>query len=204
MYGLINKAIQGLITEKFGHEVWDDIRTRAGLTVEPFLSMEQYPDSITYDLVGAASDVLELPAEQVLNEFGIFWTMFTGAEGYKDLMETSGETFSEFVANLDQLHARVKLLFPHLDPPSFLVTDRQPTSLKVRYFSNREGLSPLVEGLFQGLANRFDISLSVQHEHIVENGTSHDLFSLSWKEASTEQSRPNTKIDACTQGCVAK
>jgi len=197
MYGLINKAIQGLITEKFGEEVWVDIRARAGLTDEPFVSMQQYPDAVTYDLVQAATEVLNLTAEEVLQEFGIFWTMFTGAEGYKDLMESAGDTFAEFVSNLDQLHARVKLLFPHLDPPSFLVFDREPNSLKVRYFSNREGLVPLVEGLFQGLAKRFQVSLSVQHEQIVEGEKRHDLFSLSWQELTEEEPLPNQGLGTC-------
>lgn len=197
MYGLINKAIQGLITEKFGEATWEDVRSRAGLSDEPFLPMEQYPDAVTYDLVQAATEVLQIPAEEVLQEFGIFWTMFTGAEGYKELMESAGDTFAEFVSNLDQLHARVKLLFPHLDPPSFLVFDREPNSLKVRYFSNREGLVPLVEGLFQGLANRFQVSLSVQHEQVVEGEKSHSLFSLSWEELVEEEPRPHQMLGTC-------
>ena len=45
MYGLINKAVEGLVRSRFGDAVWDRVRSRAGLPDEPFLSMEQYDDN---------------------------------------------------------------------------------------------------------------------------------------------------------------
>jgi hypothetical protein len=43
----------------------------------------------------------------------------TDQEGYGDLMDMSGETLPEFLQNLDELHARVGVIFPKLQPPSF-------------------------------------------------------------------------------------
>ena len=65
MYGLINKAVEGLVRSRFGDAAWDRIRARAGLPDEPFVGMEQYPDKTTYDLVGAASAELGAPAESM-------------------------------------------------------------------------------------------------------------------------------------------
>ena len=72
MYGLINKAVEGLVRSKFGDATWDRIRTRAGLPDEPFIGMEQYPDKTTYDLVGAASAELGASADAILEEFGVY------------------------------------------------------------------------------------------------------------------------------------
>jgi len=47
MYGLVNKAVQGLITKEFGEEKWNEIKTKAGfvacksmMTVSPIIWLE--------------------------------------------------------------------------------------------------------------------------------------------------------------------
>jgi hypothetical protein len=187
MYGLINKAVEGLVRQRFGDAAWDRIRTRAGLPDEPFISMEQYPDSTTYDLVGAASAELGAPAEAILEEFGRFWTVYTADAGYGELMKGAGSTLPEFLRNLDQLHTRVKLSFPHLAPPSFSVANETAASLELHYYSERAGLAPLVVGLLKGLGERFQVELSVRTER-VDGAKPHDLFHVAWSNSRVTSS----------------
>ena len=56
MYGLVNKAIEDLVVSNFGEDKWEAIKAKAGVDVEVFVSNEAYPDDITYNLVGAASE----------------------------------------------------------------------------------------------------------------------------------------------------
>lgn len=179
MYGLINKAVEGLVRSKFGDATWDRIRTRAGLPDEPFIGMEQYPDKTTYDLVGAASAELGASADAILEEFGVYWVRYTAEAGYGELMKSAGKTLPEFLRNLDQLHTRVKLSFPHLAPPSFAVSDETDGSLTLAYFSDRPGLAPLVVGLLRGLGDRFDVDVSARGER-VEGDRPHDRFRVTW------------------------
>jgi hypothetical protein len=158
MYGLINKAVYGLVSEKFGLDAWNRIRTRAGLPDEPFLSMEQYPDEVTFSLVAAATV-----------ELGI-----------------AGSTFPEFVKNIDHLHSRVRLSFPHLQPPSFTVSDEGANSITVHYYSTRQGLAPLVIGLFDGLGERFNLKLDITHEPCVGETRAHEILRISWRDTSVE------------------
>ena len=180
MYGLMNKAVEDLCRTKFGDATWDRIRSDAGLPDEPFLLMEQYPDEVTYKLVGSACKVLNLPAEAVLKEFGRFWTIYSAEVGYGELLRTVGRTLPEFLKNLDQMHTRIKLSFPQLAPPSFRVSDETPSSLKLHYYSKRPGLAPLVVGLLRGLADRFQVDVTTRTER-VEGAQPHDLFHVSWK-----------------------
>ena len=90
MYGLINRAVKGLVTEQFGIDAWNRIRSRAGVQEEDFISMESYDDSVTYDLVAAASEELGLSAETILEEFGSFWVEYTAVEGYGELLDSAG------------------------------------------------------------------------------------------------------------------
>jgi len=66
MYGLINKAVEGLVRSKFGDAKWERIRSRAGLPDEPFISMEQYEDKTTYDLVSRSSATTGRPTPRPL------------------------------------------------------------------------------------------------------------------------------------------
>ncbi|MFM7260838.1 MAG: heme NO-binding domain-containing protein [bacterium] len=187
MYGLINKAVEGLVRSRFGDGAWARIRARAGLPDEPFVSMEQYPDKSTYDLVAAASVELGAPAEAILEEFGRYWTKYTAEAGYGELMRSAGSTLPEFLHNLDQLHTRVQLSFPHLAPPSFAVSHERSDGLDLKYHSARAGLAPLVVGLLRGLGERFDIDLEISFER-VESARPHDLFHIQWKSKASGQS----------------
>ncbi len=179
MYGLINKAVEGLVRSRFGDAAWDRIRARAGLPDEPFVGMEQYPDKTTYDLVGAASAELGAPAESILEEFGVYWVTYTAEAGYGELMRSAGRTFPEFLRNLDQLHTRVRLSFPHLAPPSFSVSEETESTLVLSYYSVRPGLAPLVVGLLRGLGDRFALDVAARSER-VEGERPHDRFHVSW------------------------
>ena len=66
MYGMVNKAVQDLVVSNFGDEKWQAIKAKAGVEDDVFLSNEGYPDKVTYDLVGAASGVLGMPARDIL------------------------------------------------------------------------------------------------------------------------------------------
>ena len=87
MYGLVNKAVHDMVVQQFGEETWEAIRTRAGVTVESFVSMEPYPDDITDRLVGAASETLGIDPHAILRAFGEYWTRYTAQEGYGELLK---------------------------------------------------------------------------------------------------------------------
>jgi hypothetical protein len=165
MDGLINKAIENFVLSISDEETWDRIKDQAGVPIMCFIQTEQYPDSITYSLVMAASEVLDLAPEDVLSGFGRFWSGYSETLGYNTLLGLSYNDFDQYMLNLDDLHSRIALAFPGSNPPSFNVTrDENDRTLNVIYKSHRDGLSPFVEGVFQGLAERFDVSIKIEHE----------------------------------------
>lgn len=176
MYGLVNKAIKDLVVSRFGEDTWREIRTRAGVPVDSFVSMTQYSDTVTYDLVGAASEILGAPAADILESFGKYWTVYTAQQGYGEYLRHSGSSLVEFLNNLDNLHARVELSFDELRPPSFRVTDATDEGLRLHYHSEREGLAPLVKGLLHGLGELFDTPIEVHHDRARGDGCDHDEF----------------------------
>ncbi|MGA1516640.1 MAG: heme NO-binding domain-containing protein [Phycisphaerales bacterium] len=162
MYGMINRAVKGLVVDRYGAETWERIRVLAKVDEVEFLSMEQYPDELTYRLVAASSEVLGVPADQVLQAFGEYWIEYTAEAGYGEIMRAAGRSLPEFLANLDQLHTRIRFGMPQLRPPSFSVTEAEDGTLLLRYVSEREGLAPLVVGLVKGHPRKFGESAEVE------------------------------------------
>ena len=183
MYGLVNKAVQDLVVTQFGQEEWEAIMDKAGVRVDSFLCMKAYPDEITYSLVAAASEILNLTPAQVLEAFGEHWIVYTAQEGYGDLLEMAGGSLVEFLQHLDALHARVGLSFPELRPPSFRCSDVTDNSVRLHYESERQGLAPMVVGLLKGLGKRFNTTVDVSWEESTDGGRTHDVFLIRFEEA---------------------
>ena len=108
MYGMVNQAVRGLVTSNFGEDTWRTIYTKAGAP-ESFLDFEQYDDAVTFDLVAASSEVLELDAATVLRTFGNYWVAHVATVRYADLLDRTGTDFLAFLKGLDHMHSRIKV-----------------------------------------------------------------------------------------------
>ena len=180
---MVNKAVQQLICKDYGEDTWQRIRAKAGVDVEVFMSNESYPDEVTYRLVAAASEELNLPAADILRAFGEHWVLHTALDGYGGLMRAGGNSLPEFLENLPNFHTRVAMIFPKLEPPRFACSDVTPHSLHLHYHTHRPGLEPFVEGLLTGLGKMFNVPVRVELLESRGCGADHDVFALSWHAA---------------------
>ena len=162
MYGLVNTAVAQLCREVGGEATWQAVRRRADVP-DAFVGMTAYDDDVTYRLVGAASEVLDLPADEVLRAFGRYWVRYTAHEGWGPLLQAAGDSLPEVLHGLDALHARVRLMMPALRPPSFRCDELSEDRLHLRYYSDRPGLAPMVVGLVEGLAEVLGTTAHVEH-----------------------------------------
>lgn len=178
VYGLVNQGIRDMVLEAGGEPLWTEVRLKAGVEHEEFLSMQAYDDAVTMGLVGAASQVLDTPADELLKGFGRHWIDFTTKTGYGPLMDVSGETLPEFLSNLDRMHSRIKNSMPALDPPSFACERIDESTLEIGYYSSRTGLVPMVIGLIEGLANKFDQPAEIVHKQAKSSLDEPDLIEV--------------------------
>jgi guanylate cyclase soluble subunit beta len=179
MYGLINKALKDMVTDRFGNEVWQQILDESGVPQDAFLTMRSYDDEITYSLVAASSKVLNAPAEACLEMFGQYWVLVTATESYGMLMDAAGENLIEFLENLNQLHDRITTTFLNYLPPTFHLEPVSDNLYEIHYISQRQGLDAFVVGLLQGLATRFETKLELlsQRSEPADTGT-HIVFKV--------------------------
>ena len=181
MFGLVNKGLEDMVCNQYGEVTWAEIKSKAEVQIEAFISMDAYPDEITYRLVDATSAVIKMPTTDVLEAFGRYWLLFTAAEGFGSLMAMAGDNFPEFLQNLDNLHARMGLSFPELQPPSFLCSHLETASLKLHYYSERPGLTPMVVGMLKGLGEKFDTDVDIQLTNSEAQGNDYQELSIAHK-----------------------
>lgn len=180
MYGMVNKAVEQLVVKHFGEATWETIKAKAGVDIEVFISNDGYDDAITYNLVGAAVEVLKLPAEEILHLFGEHWILCTAKEDYGELMTLHGKTLREFLLNLPNFHTRVQMIFPNLKPPQFEISELGETSLHLHYITHRPGLTEFVVGLIHGLGKMFQTPVTVKQVARRGEGADHDVFHIAW------------------------
>jgi hypothetical protein len=164
MYGIVNKAVEDFVSSNFGAEVWARVKQTANCDVDTFISLETYPDQMTYSLVAAGEAVCGIPAAKILESFGEHWVRFTDSEAYGELLRSTGRSLPSFLNNLDQMHRKVEMSFEGSKMPSFKCQELQPGILRLEYYSDRPGLVPFVQGLVRGAGRLFHIEVEVSPE----------------------------------------
>ena len=181
MYGLVNLAIEELVNKVAGPDVWEKIKADVGFNDAGFIMMESYPDELTFQLVGSAAKHLGMTPEQVLKAFGKHWIKFTASKGYGELMETSASNLVDFLANLDNMHAQLEATVSGLNLPSFELEPEAGNQMLLRYYSDRDGLAPMVLGLVEGLSELFEEPCTIEYLPEESKPLDHELFRLELK-----------------------
>lgn len=178
MDGLINRAIEQLVVCRKGEASWRHVCAHAGVSADGFVTMRSYDDDITHRLVGAASEILALSPEQVLEALGELWVAHTAQEGYGDVMAATGHNLREVLTNLNEMHGRIEVIFHQLRIPLFRVEDVSATEYRLFYASERSGLAPMVIGLVKGLAKHFGQPIEIVQVHAKTVVNGEDIFNV--------------------------
>ena len=179
MYGLVNKAIKEFTIIHFGNEVWEKTYKELELSDTGFLSMENNPDELTFKIINHVCRLLDYPPTKFYEQIGEYFLGFSAEEGFEHLFELAGNTLPELLHNLNDLHFRVKMLMPKLNPPRFEVSEETEHSLKLHYYSNRDGFNSFLIGALKGLVRRFGLDATLTELPPVAPGEK-CIISISW------------------------
>lgn len=178
MYGLVNRGVEALVVSQYGRATWEAICAKAGVEPDGFESMLTYDDAITERLVGAISETLDLPPAAVLETFGRYWPGYVEDTWIGRSIRLAGDDFVSVLESLDDMHERVAATMPHLKPPSFEVERLSDQRIRLYYFSEREGLEPMVIGLLHGLAAQHAIEIDVGQIADLDSGSARGVFEI--------------------------
>lgn len=180
MYGLVNRAIEDMVCTQHGEAAWQEIKRKANIDTEVFISMDAYPDEMTYNMMDAAIDTLGMQKDEVLEAFGEHCITYLGELGYSRMFPLSGNCLRSFLINVDGFYSRMGVAFGSLKPPAFKCSEVCTHSLKLQYNAPRPGLTAIVIGLLKGMARFFETPVEVTQIARQERGAQYDEFLISF------------------------
>ncbi|MEE4278717.1 MAG: heme NO-binding domain-containing protein [Halieaceae bacterium] len=181
MYGLVNSALKDMIVNHFGEEKWQAIHRHSQVADTGFLTMHRYDDRITYQLAGAAAELLGAPIDDCMEMFGRHWVAAVAVRDFGTLMDATGSDTVSFLRNVNALHDRITSTFIDYIPPEFAL---EPVAgyrdrFHVHYHSERKGLTAFVTGLLHGLAEHFGDDIEIHSISIDDDGEgTHSIFEI--------------------------
>jgi hypothetical protein len=161
MYGLIGVAVKKLVETEIGAQAWEEICEKADFPEKDFIKTDCYDDKLIFELVQQVSDKLNTSTSEVLKKFGHYWIDFAISEGYGEAYKIGGNSFIDFLKNLNKLHLYVATSFSNLKPPHFQVVNESKQEFDLIYRSTRDGLEFMVVGLVEALGMKFNKTVSI-------------------------------------------
>lgn len=180
MFGMIHRSARDMVVEQFGPQAWDKALSAAGLDDAILVSIQSYPDEVTFRLITAAAATGGLTVEETLQAFGRHWIRAASHGPYASVLKILGASLLESLHNLDQMHASIQLAMPGAQLPQFSVLSEDDRSIRLAYYSKRAGLENFVCGLLDGMLEKFATPGIV--EFVGQDGDAR-IFTITFAEA---------------------
>lgn len=173
MKGIVFALLQAAISDKYGEDTWDAVVGGAGVD-GAYTAVGTYPHEEFLALVGAASEVLGAPAEEVARWFGRTAIPLL-YQAYPRFFDPHRSTRSFLLTLNDIIHPEVRKLYPGAEVPEFAFDTSSDDALNLRYRSSRK-LCHFGEGLVQGAAAHFGEEVTISQPECSLRGDSHCLL----------------------------
>ena len=169
MKGIVFNLLEQVVSRDYGENTWDDLLSATGL-MGAYTSLGSYPDEHLGKLVGAASEALHIPAQDVVRWFGRE-AMPALAQAYPAFFSPHTGTRSFLLTLNDIIHPEVRKLYPGADVPVFDFDTSSEEVLVMDYVSPRK-LCAFAEGLIAGAAEHYGETASIEQPKCMGRGDS--------------------------------
>jgi len=172
MKGVVINILEDFIAENLGDEMLEEVYEKVKLSddVPPFIMPKTYPDEDLLNIVVFLSEKTGKSVEELLFGFGQyafnilarkFPVFFENTSSAKDFLKTIE----------DIIHVEVHKLYKDAVTPAILIDDSVDGKTLIRYSSPRI-LCDLMIGLLEGVAVKFNETITQKHIQCMKNGAS--------------------------------
>jgi hypothetical protein len=178
MKGIVFNLLEQVVTDAYGEDAWEDLLDDAGVD-GVYTSLGSYADEDLLRLVGAASEKLDKPPDDIVRWFGRSAIPHFAAR-YPQLFHPHSQT-RPFVLTLNSIiHPEVRKLYPGATVPDFEFDSSSPDALVMAYSSPRQ-LCAFAEGLLQGAAEHFAEVAEIAQPECMKRGDDRCLLKIQFK-----------------------
>lgn len=170
MHGLINRALQGYITDTFGLDTWSRIKVVAELPFDGFEPMLTYDLAWTPRVIDAAARVLDRPRAAVLEDLGTHLVSHPNLEPLRRLLRFGGVTYRDFLDSLEDLPGRAQMALPDLNTPEISLEEQAPGEFHLTCRFKVAGSGHVMLGLLRAMADDYGALALLEHQGTTEEG----------------------------------
>lgn len=170
MYGVIIHFLREYVIECHGGEpTWQKIIEAQGHKFKLYFPVQDYPDEEVLQLVGTASDALNIPIPDILEDFGAYIGPKLLTFYHMYLKDKSMKTFDVIEAAGARIHDVLHEHNPNRKPPMLTTHRKSDNVLYIHYQSHRK-LCPIVSGIIRGLGDNFNEQLEINETQCMHDG----------------------------------
>lgn len=177
MKGAVFISLQKLVEPILGVAGWQQILDSCPLGSEgAYTSGGKYDDAEMVALVAVLVERLNMPVEELLQQFGrhLFKDL---SKQHIGLLEDCGNPCA-FMKCVDRrIHLEIEKLHPGSSLPFMTITDLGKHAVQLEYRSPRK-LCHLAEGLAAGVADYYQTEFSLRHSVCMHSGSDHCVLEL--------------------------
>ena len=155
MHGLVNRALQGFLTDTYGQETWAEVASHAGVPEGGFESMLVYEDRLTTATIEAAAALLHKDQHALLEDLGTYLLSHPNQERLRRLMRFGGDSFRDFLLSLEDLTGRAQLALPDLDMPVMRLRQEDIRHFVLDLDWRLPGVGPVFLGALRAMADDY-------------------------------------------------
>lgn len=169
MQGAIFTALEDMVIEKMGLEVWDElIQTTKPASGASYTSGEQYDDGELVNFVVALSEKSGIEVPDLLDAFGQYLFAILYENSPVDLKHIT--SLKDYLLMIDGvIHKEVQRLHPNAYLPKFDY-DASDDSKLIMYYSSKTKLCHASVGLIKGAADQFKEEITIDHPECMHEG----------------------------------
>ena len=153
MHGLLFCQLERFVVARHGRPTWTVLLGRAGLPGQRYRPDAVYDDGEMHQLVNAAAALLDQPAEDIQEAFGVFLAPQL-LQLHTDLIQPQWRTLDLLLHTETLIHGAVRQRDPRAEPPRLEILQTGPQRLQLNYRSPRN-LSATARGIIHGLAAHY-------------------------------------------------
>ena len=184
MHGIICRSMQAFVTVRHGPEAWRDVAALADVDPAGFETVRAYPDALGRAVVEAASEMLDLPHRELLEDLGTWICTHPPLEPVRRLIRFSGASFEEMLFAVDELHERADLALPGIDLPLLSLIEQGGGRYRIATTWSAPGAGSVVIGVLRAMADDYGALAFLEYEHGAEvNGAWVETLSVRMLDA---------------------
>lgn len=160
MKGVILKALQDMVEEKFGRNKWKEILKASDLMEDTdFFVADNVDDNIVIKILESLCKVLNITMKEAGEAFGEYWVCSYAPKTYSAFY-FKNKNAKEFLCDMDKVHTWCTNNIDGASPPHFEYRWLDEKTLLMKYISKRN-LKDIFIGLVKGVGKYYKENLKV-------------------------------------------